>query len=139
MAEVRKSISWILKFTSELKSEAEKIKCLQANGGEEILTILRGAFDPSIKWLLPEGNAPYTPYEFDGLEHALYSEIRRLHLFVEGYNPGLNQVKRERLFIELLESIDPKDAEMMVAVKDKKLPWPGLTADIVLKAFPGLF
>jgi hypothetical protein len=43
------------------------------------------------------------------------------------------------MFIDVLQSITPQDAELLVAIKDKKLPYPGLTAETVLKAFPGLF
>lgn len=134
----RKPISWILEYTSKLPKE-EQIACLQANGGPAITTILKYAFDPNIRWLLPEGPAPYTPCEFPNLDNMLYSEIRRLYLFVEGGNDNLNPLKREAMFIDLLESLLPADAELVVAIKDKKLPYEGLTADTVLKAFPGLF
>jgi hypothetical protein len=40
------------------------------------------------------------------------------------------------LFISLLESLYPKDAELLIAVKDKKVE--GLTLDTVNTAFPGL-
>lgn len=135
----RKSIAWILEFTSKLPNEEEKIKCLQANNVDAIKTILQYCFDPRIKWLLPEGDAPYQPSEFPNLESMLYSEVRRLYLFVEGGNNNLKPLKRERMFIELLESITPEDARLVIAIKDKKLPFEGLTAETVKKAYPGLF
>ena len=135
----RKSISWILEFTSNLPNEEEKIKCLQANDNSAIRTILKFALDPNIKWALPEGDAPYKPCEYPHQENMLYSECRRLYLFIEGGNPNLKVLKREAMFIELLQTIDPSDAKMLISIKDKKLPWKGLTAKTVLKAFPGLF
>jgi hypothetical protein len=69
----------------------------------------------------------------------LYSEVRRLYLFLEGGNTNLTQLKRESMFIDLLQSIAPEDAELLIAIKEKKLPFDGLTAETVLKAFPGLF
>jgi Family of unknown function (DUF6433) len=135
----RKSISWILDFTSKLPNEEEKIKCLQANDNSAIRTVLKFALDPNIKWALPEGDAPYKPCEYPNQENMLYGECRRLYLFVEGGNPNLKTLKREAMFIELLQTIDPDDAKMLVSIKDKKLPWKGLTAKTVLKAYPGLF
>lgn len=135
----RKSVSWILEFTSKLPNDEEKIKCLRANDHPVILSILRLAYDPNIKWALPEGPAPYTPCEYPNQQNMLYSEARRLYLFLEGVNPNMPQTKRESLFLELLNTIDPKDAELLVAIKDKTLPYEGLSSDLVLQAFPNLY
>jgi hypothetical protein len=135
----RKSISWILDYTSKLPNEEEKVKCLQANDCQSIRTILQGAFDPRIKWMLPEGDAPYTPCEYPNVDNMLYSETRRLYLFVEGGNDGLTTLKRESMFVDLLQSISPNDAKLLIAIKDKKMPYEGITPELVLKAFPGLF
>lgn len=135
----RKSIAWILEFTSKLPNEEEQIKCLQANDNSAIRTVLKFCFDPNIKWLLPEGDAPYKPCEYPNMDNMLYSEARRLYLFVEGGNPNLTTLKRESMFVELLQSITPEDAKLLISIKDKKLPYKGLTSKTVLKAFPGLF
>jgi hypothetical protein len=135
----RKAISWILDFTSKLPNEEEQIKCLQVNNNTAILTILKFCFDPNIKWLLPEGDAPYKPCEYPNVDNMLYTEARRLYLFVEGGNPNLTQLKRESMFVDLLQSINPEDAKLLVSIKDKKLPYKGLSSKTVLKAFPGLY
>ena len=57
---------------------------------------------------------------------------------IEGPYPNLKQVKREQMFIELLENVAPADAKMLCAIKDKKLPFKGITEDMVREAFPGL-
>ena len=82
--------------------------------------------------------SPYKENDLVDQESVLYSESRRLYLFTEGGNPNLKQTRREYLFIQLLESIDKEDAKLMIAVKDKKLPYKGINVDIVNKAFPGL-
>ena len=135
---MRKSLSSILKTCSEGKTVNDKVALLQQHVSDPVLIILKYAFDPNIKFLLPDGAPPYKPCDFLDQESRLYSELRRLYLFVEGGNPSLTKVKREFLFIQLLESIDKQDAELLVAVKDKKLPYKGLTAAVVKKAFPGL-
>lgn len=101
-------------------------------------TILGYALHPDVKWLLPEGPVPYTPNRNEDQRNMLYSEIRKLYLFVEGGNNNLTQFKREMLFIDMLQSIDQEDAEMLISVKDKKLPYQGLTYNIIKKAFPDL-
>ncbi len=138
----RKAISWILDFTSKLPNDEEKIKCLQANDNTAIRTILKYCFDPNIKWDLPEGEPPYTPCQFPHQENNLYQEIRRLYLFLtpeSGGNPNLSQLRKESLYITTLQEIDPQDAKLLLSIKDKKLPYKGLTSKIVLKAFPGLY
>ena len=135
----RKSISWILDFTSKLPNDEEKIKCLRANDNSAIRTILNIALNPAIVWALPEGSPPYTPCEHPHQENMLYSEIRRLYLFIEGGNPNLKPLRREVMFIELLQSIDPQDAKLLLAAKEKTLPYPGLDDRIVRLAYPGIF
>jgi hypothetical protein len=68
----------------------------------------------------------------------LPAELRRMYLFIDGGAPNLKPVRRESLWIELLECVDPEDAKLLNLIKDKKLP-EGLTADTVKKAFPDLF
>jgi len=135
---MKKSLSSILKACAAGKTVNDKIALLQQNASDPLLIILKYAFDPALKFVLPEGAPPYKPCEFLDQEARLYSELRRLYLFVEGGNPNLTKVKREFLFIQLIESIDKGDAELLVAVKDKKLPYKGLTASVVKKAFPNL-
>lgn len=135
----RKSIAWILEFTAKLPNEEEQIKCLQANDNSAIRTILQYCFHPDIKWLLPPGEPPYKPCEFANLENMLYSEARRLYLFVEGGNNNLKPLKRESMFIDLLQCVTPEDAKLLVSIKDKKLPFKGLKPSTIQKAYPGLF
>jgi Family of unknown function (DUF6433) len=135
----RKSISWILNFTNNLPNDEERVHCLQANDNNSIRTILRFALDPNIKWLLPEGDAPYTPCEYPHQENMLYMEARRLYLFVEGGSPNLKQLRRETMFVELLQVLDPEDARLIMAIKDKNLPYKTLTAELVQRAYPGIF
>lgn len=125
----------ILKQISELKGEDEIVNALQRSN-PVIRQLIRYAYDPNIKFVLPPGVPPYKPCEFLDLEGRLLSEVRKLYLFVEGGNPNLNKVKREMLFIQLLESIDKDDAVLLCHIKDKKLPFKKISAKIAKKAFP---
>ena len=133
-----KTLYKILKECSEGKTPAERVSLLQQNGSGAVQIILKHAFDPAIKFLLPEGPAPFKPAEVLDQEGRLYSELRRLYLFVEGGNPNITTIKREMLFIQLLESIDKDDAELLVSVKDKKLPFKSINEKLVRQAFPNL-
>ena len=135
---MKMSVYQILKKADELESLQERKAFLLQNDSPAIHTILKCVYDPNIKFLLPKGKAPYKPTEFDRQEGRLYSEMRKMYLFIEGGNPNLTQIKREQIFIDLLESIDRQDAELLVAVKDKKLPFKNITRNLVEKTYPGL-
>lgn len=135
---VRVGIAEFLEKVSKLKKREEKVEALKFNDSFQIRTILQGAFDPRIKWALPEGTPPYTPTTLVDQENVLIHGCRKLIYFVEGGAPGLKPLKRETMFIELLETVSPADAKLLCAIKDKKLPYKGITADIVREAFPDL-
>jgi hypothetical protein len=125
----------ILKQISELETEDAIIDGLRKSN-PVVRQLLQYAFHPGIKFMLPSGTPPYKPCEFLDLEGRLLSEMRKLYLFVEGGNPNLSKVKREMLFIQLLESIDKNDAVLLCHIKDKKLPFKKISAKIAKKAFP---
>lgn len=131
-------IAEILERVSKTTKKEEKIEILRKNDSSAIRTVLKYALDPEIKWALPEGDPPYKPCQFLDQENMLYSEARRLYLFIEGGNPNLNKVKREALFIQLIESIAPADAKLICAAKDKKIPYKGITVKLINEAYPGL-
>lgn len=101
-----------------------------------ISKFLHLAVNPNVKWLLPEGDPPYKPAQHEEWG-ILYQESRRMYLFLEGGHPDLSQLKREKIFIEVLESVHPDDAKFLLMIKDKKLP-EGLDVKQVVKAFPGI-
>ena len=132
------SLYSILKKCSEQKNKPERIAALQYNQSEAMKAVLQYMFHPAVKFLLPEGTPPYTPSPFE-TSSRLFGEIRKLNYFVENGSPNLKQIQRERLFIELLETVDPEDALLLIHLKDKKSPFKGLTEDVVVAAFPELF
>lgn len=132
------SIAQVLKQANELDTLEKRRNFILQNDSPAIQAIIKHCFDPSIKFALPEGKAPYVPSDGDRLEGRLYNEIRKLYLFTEGGHPGLTKLKREQLFIDLLESIHPEDAELLVAVKDKKMPYKHISPNLIKKTYPGL-
>ena len=134
------SLVHILADVAKAKNKKDKKQILLKHGNNGALReILKYTYDPNIKFLLPPGNPPYKSV-VDESENPtyLYGLVRKLYLFVEGGNPNLKPNRREYLFIELLESIHPKEAELLLQVKDKKLKCNGLTYNLVKETFPKL-
>lgn len=98
-------------------------------------TICEYAFDPAKKWILPEGEPPYkSAAEPMGMTPTnLVGELRRLYVFTRA---DLKPVKREQLFISLLEGVHPDEAKLLCAVKDQTLHklYPKITRKLVTDA-----
>ena len=132
------SIDEILTGIDQLKTKEERIATLKKYKHDAIEAILRGAFDPDIKWALPEGPVPFRASGAIDQQGMLYSEYKRFYIFIEGSCPNLRQARRELLFVQFLESLHPGDAALMTHVKDKHLPYPNITPELVEEAFPNL-
>lgn len=139
---MRKTFYEIFEEVDKCKTKKEKIAKLQSYSGAPLKHILGYTFDPRVKWLLPEGNPPYKPAA-NGIEAEgrLVGELRKLDLFIAGNSDtqrNLKQTRREMIFIEMLETIDPGDAKVLLAMKDRKLPFKSITKKLVAEAFPNL-
>lgn len=133
-----KGIYEIFKEVAALDTDEAKAAKLKQYDIFPIRTILQGCFNPNIKFLLPEGDPPFSENDPVSVETRLYNLIKKVDLFVEGGRPVATQSKREMLFIEMLESVHPEDAKILLNMKDKKEPVPGVTARAAWLAFPGL-
>jgi hypothetical protein len=130
-------ISEILEKADEAPSKEEKMMILQSHDSVPLRQVLQYAYDSRVKWLLPEGPVPYKPSPFMDNDNVLYLEARRFYLFVEGGHDALKQSRRETLFIQMLESLHPADAALLVSIKDKKLPYKTLTPTLINNTWPG--
>ena len=127
----------ILAEIAKAKNKKEKKEVLLKHGNNGALKqVLKYTYDPNIKFLLPPGNPPYNSV-VDESENPtyLYGLLRKLYLFVEGGNPNLKPARREYLFIELLESVHPSEAELLCQIM---LKCNGLTYNLVKETFPEL-
>jgi hypothetical protein len=94
---------------------------LQKMKGDPALTLLfQSAFDPAKKFLLPEGDPPYKADDAPiGMSLAiLRQELKRFYVFCRADLPA---VRREDLFIQLLEGVHPSEAKLLLLVKDQNL------------------
>lgn len=127
-----------LEKVSKLRKTQEKIDALRYNDSIQLRIILQGAFDPKVEWLLPEGTPPYKPNELTDQQHVLIKECEKLRYYIKGFHDNLPQLKRETMFVELLERVDPNDAKLLCAIKEKKMPFNGITLHHVKEGLPGL-
>tara|TARA_B100000575_G_scaffold61245_1_gene46636 strand:+ start:267 stop:761 length:495 start_codon:yes stop_codon:yes gene_type:complete len=121
------------------KDKPQKIAVLKQFDNQAMRQLLKAAFDPKIKFDLPEGNPPYIKNEAPaGTEHtSLASEARKLYHFVVGGNNQITKLKKETMFIQMLEGLHGDDAEVLMAIKNKTLnnAYKGLTANLVKETF----
>ena len=104
-----------------------------------LLDILRGTFDDALEFNLPKGRPPYTPNLPESVPSSLHRKHRDFGYFVKGAVADSTPAwKRERKFIEMLESIHPSDAELVLSMVEKKSPVKFLTKKLVQEAFPKL-
>jgi len=128
----------VLQKVSNAKTKAQKIKLLQQMNSPALRAILIANFDESVISMLPDGDVPYTKNEApEGTEHTqLIQEYRKLYLFFKG-GANISQTRRETLFIQLLEGLHAKEAEVLSLMKDRKIGkrWK-ITRQCVEEAFP---
>lgn len=132
------SVAEFLEKVGKLKKTEEKIAALRANDSLVLRIILQGCYDPAVTWLLPEGIPPYKPNDLQDQEGVLIRECTKLRYYIKGFHDNLSQNKREIMFVQLLENLSPKDAELLCAIKEKK-PVKGITLQHVVEALPGIF
>lgn len=132
------AISEIVNATIALESKEDKAAYLKRNQSKQLRDILKIMYDKSLELLIPNTAPPYTPSEFPDSHGLLYREARKLTYFVKGYDgDSLDAPRREVVFIQMLESVDPMDAELLVKMLAQK-PLKGLPASVINMAFPGL-
>jgi hypothetical protein len=135
-----KTIFERLQYIDSLPKEKDRINALQnIIGKDAIKSLLDYVFNSKLVFTLPEGVPPFTKLDRSISAHSrLDQEERKLYIFLKGNAPGLTNTRKEVLFVQILESVDPQDAILLCDIKDKKLPFKNITKKLVQKAFPTL-
>lgn len=124
------------------RTKEKKIGILQQYNENFIKSLLIWNFDDSIESVLPDGEVPIQPKE-NADKTPPSSNIRKewtkFYNFVKGGNDTMNKLRKETLFINLLESFHPGEAEVLCLVKDKKLQTKyNITKELVSEAYPDI-
>ena len=132
-------ISEILTKVNNAKDKPKKVEVLKTYDSQPLRQVLKGAFDPSIIWDLPDGTPPYKENDAPaGTEHTLLSnEAKRLWHFVRGGDERFSKTKKETMFIQILEGLHADEARLLISVVNKELnkTYKGLTDAVVKDAF----
>jgi hypothetical protein len=131
----------ILELASKQRSKAKKVEILQEYETDALKTIFIWNFDETVISVLPAGDVPFNKNEVPvGTDHtSLRREYKHLYNFVKGGNDGLSGLRRETMFIQMLEGLHPEEAELICLCKDKRLAEKyKITYDIVKQAYPDI-
>jgi len=123
-------------------SDNKRIEVLRTNHSETLLEVLKLAFHPGYQWLVTEMPDTYkVPDTLPGVSHArLSTELRRLYLFQKGHPTAekLHPQKRKELLTQLLESLEPRETEVIMGIFNKDLGVRGLTVKFVRDYIPSI-
>ena len=133
-------VSEILDKFEVAKTREEKIAVFKNNVTDPLLVLLRLNYDHMLKMALPEGEPPFrkdTDKPIGYSESSLQLELRRFYVWLEP-STNLPNLKKESLFVNMLEGIHWTEAEALCLAKDRKLhtKYKSLKEDIVREAFP---
>tara|TARA_Y100000992_G_scaffold292881_1_gene250885 strand:- start:360 stop:956 length:597 start_codon:yes stop_codon:yes gene_type:complete len=141
----------VLEAASKQRTKARKIEVLQKYAHDSIMAILIWNFDETAISVLPPGDVPYGNTREDNNvtgtlsdkindavdkmsemgstslgsqdqgQASIRKEYTKFYNFLKGGNDKLSGLRRETMFINILEGLHPLEAEILVLVKDKKL------------------
>lgn len=157
----------VLNLVNGQRTNLKKVEVLQKYKDESLKAIFIWNFDESLKSALPEGIVPYSSVGEQGsftgtvsekIDDAVskmkelgsnslgsqdqgFSSIRKeyskFYNFIKGGNDGLSSLRRETMFINILEGLHPLESEILCLVKDKKLQTKyKITQELVSEAYP---
>jgi hypothetical protein len=128
-----------LEMVDEAKTRDEKREILKSRDNYATRALLQLNFHPDVKWHIPRGSPPYTPsQDADSTEGSIHFEVKKLNYFVKGGGHDLSMLKRESMFVQLLERVAAKDAKLLISVKDQNLSYKGLSYKLVRDVWPDL-
>ena len=131
----------VLELASKQRSKAKKAEILREYSCDALKALLIWNYDDTVISVLPPGEVPYKPNENPlGTDHSsLRREWKNLYNFVKGGNDSLPSLRRETIFIQILESFHPTEAEVLCLVKDKRLTDKyKLSLDVIKEAYPDI-
>ena len=140
---------------------------MQEYAHDSVKSVLIWNFDETVISMIPEGEVPYgdiedqsvysgslsenleqemrggesaTGQDLDGRgKTSLRREWQNLYHYIKGGNDSLNKTRREMMFINLLRGLHPKEAQILILVKDKLLQSKyKITKDVVSEAYPDI-
>ena len=136
----------LLEAVDSERVKARKIDLLRTHGDDSFKMVMIWNFDETVVSMLPDGPVPYQPVEGDvqanreqGIPQrtTIRNSARQFYRFVKGGDDAMNKIKRESVFINILQTLPEPEAEILVLVKDKLLTTKyNITKELVAEAYP---
>jgi hypothetical protein len=159
----------VLNLAVKQRSNVKKIEVLKKYEHPSLKALFIWNFDESIISVLPPGQVPYAETSeqnsFSGTlsekiddavskmselgsnslgsqdqgRSSIRKEYKKFYNFLKGGNDGLSSLRRESMFINILQGLHPLEAEILCLVKDKKLDTKyKITKQIITEAYPDI-
>ena len=131
----------VLELVSKQRSKAKKVEILQEYSSDALKSLFIWNFDNTVVTVLPQGDVPYKENEVPiGTDHtSLRREWKHLYNFVKGGNDNLSSLRRETMFVQILEGLHPDEAKILCLVKDKRLSDKyKISYEVVKEAYPDI-
>ena len=136
----------ILEAVDSERVKTKKLEILRTYGDDSFKMVMIWNFDETVVSMLPAGPVPYQPVEGDvqanreqGIPQrtTIRNSARQFYRFVKGGDDALNKIKRESIFINILQTLPQPEADILVLVKDKALNTKyNITKELVAEAYP---
>lgn len=137
----RMTLPELLKHVSGL-SPKDRVPAIRAiaNLKPDIKKVLQLTYHKNLVFDLPQGAPPYKPLNVPDNwgYNRLPKELRKVGYFLKGAQNNLTKFHKEKMFIDMLESVSPEEAELLVMIKNKKITYTGITRKFVEEALPEL-
>jgi hypothetical protein len=137
-----KNIYEVFDEFEEVSSKKEKMLVIEKNLSKALVDVLMLTFHPDYQWLVKELPENYkVPDTLPGISpNQISTELRKLYLFRKGEQSAENLTpeKRNQLLLQLLETLEPREAEVIIGIFNKDQGVKGLTYKFVKEAFPNL-
>ena len=159
----------VLDAASKQRSKANKVKVLQKYSHPSLKAVMIWNFDETVVSLLPPGEVPYATNLEDETatgtlsekindavskmgelrttslgsqdqgQASIRKEFTKFYNFIKGGNDALSGLRRETMFINILQGLHPLEAEILILVKDKDLETKyKISKDVVSQAYPDI-
>jgi hypothetical protein len=138
-----KNIYEILDEFELANSKSERMQVIEKNLSKTFVDVLQLTYHPNFQWLITEMPEDYKipSDQMPGLTRTqMSSELRKLYLFEKG-NPAAERLtprKRTEILIQILEGLEPREAEVIIGIFNKDLGVKGLDYKFIKEAFPTL-
>lgn len=127
----------IMKTANDIEVLEDRVRFLRSYDSKSLRILIKAGYNSKIQWDLPEGSVPFMAIEGPARTNLLKAS-QDLYVFIKGGADTVPQIRKQSLFIQLLESVSPEEAEILIFMKDKAMEelFPNITMNVIELALP---